>query len=107
MLRQSFFLPFGVKTLATTATSHGITQKFLLLGTLSDQVGASECVAHLTLCYLCLMWFLQDHMHYLSSMGEAASQVCDLCWKDFVKACTDDTDAWPTMTGWLPMSRCT
>ncbi len=40
MLRQSFFLPFGVKTLATTATSHGITQKFLLLGTFSDQVGS-------------------------------------------------------------------
>ena len=39
-MQQSFFLPFGVKTLATTATSHGITQKFLLMGTFSDQVGA-------------------------------------------------------------------
>jgi len=38
VLHQSYFLPFGVKTLTTTATSHGITQKFLLIGTLSDQV---------------------------------------------------------------------
>ena len=45
VLRQSFFLPFGVKTLATTATSHGITQKFLLLGTFSDQVGTFICTA--------------------------------------------------------------
>ena len=42
VLQQSFFLPFGVKTLATTATSHGITQKFLLMGTFSDQVGALQ-----------------------------------------------------------------
>ena len=42
VLQQSFFLPFGVKALATTATSHGITQKFLLMGTFSDQVGALQ-----------------------------------------------------------------
>lgn len=40
VLTQSYFLPFGVKTLATTATSHGITQKFILMGTFTDQVGA-------------------------------------------------------------------
>ncbi len=38
VLRQSFFLPFGAKALAATTTSHGITQKFLLMGTFSDQV---------------------------------------------------------------------
>ena len=79
MLRQSFFLPFGVKAIATTATSHGITQKFLLLGTLSDQVGAPTHVAALTLCYLCLLWFHPNHMHYLSRMSRAARQACDLC----------------------------
>ena len=42
VLQQSFFLPFGVKSLATTATSHGITQKFLLMGTFSDQVGTLQ-----------------------------------------------------------------
>jgi hypothetical protein len=38
VLRQTFFLPFGVKTAAVTATSQGITSKMVLMGTFSDQV---------------------------------------------------------------------
>ena len=38
VLRQDFFLPFGVKALAATATSHGITSRFILFGTLAGQV---------------------------------------------------------------------
>jgi hypothetical protein len=40
-LRQDFFLPFGVKALAATSTSHGITSKIILMGTLTDQVGGA------------------------------------------------------------------
>jgi hypothetical protein len=38
VLRQAFLLPFGVKALAATATSQGITSKMVLMGTFSDQV---------------------------------------------------------------------
>lgn len=38
VLRQSFFFDSGVKTMGVSATMHGISNKFLLVGTLSDQV---------------------------------------------------------------------
>lgn len=41
VLRQNFLLPFGVKALAVTASSQGITSQMVLLGTFSDQVRTS------------------------------------------------------------------
>ncbi|KAA6420005.1 MAG: ER membrane complex subunit 1-like [Trebouxia sp. A1-2] len=38
VLRQSYFFDSGVKTMGVSATMHGISNKFLLVGTLSDQV---------------------------------------------------------------------
>lgn len=37
MLGQSYFVPFGVKALASSATSQGITSKIILMGTFTDQ----------------------------------------------------------------------
>ena len=39
VLQQSYFFDSGVKTMGVSATMHGISNKFLLVGTLSDQVG--------------------------------------------------------------------
>lgn len=38
VLRQSFFIDTAVKAMGVSSTMHGISSKFLLLGTLSDQV---------------------------------------------------------------------
>ena len=38
VLRQSFFFDSAVKHMGVSQTMHGISNKFLLVGTLSDQV---------------------------------------------------------------------
>jgi hypothetical protein len=38
VLKQSYFINTGIKTLDVTATSYGITNRLLLLGTIQDQV---------------------------------------------------------------------
>lgn len=38
VLRQSYFFDSGVKHMGVSQTMHGISNKFLLVGTLSDQV---------------------------------------------------------------------
>ena len=38
VLKQSFFIDTAVKAMGVSSTMHGISSKFLLLGTLSDQV---------------------------------------------------------------------
>lgn len=43
VLRQSYFFDSGVKTMGVSATMHGISNKFLLVGTLSDQVCLHSC----------------------------------------------------------------
>ena len=110
VLRQSFFLPFGVKTLATTVTSHGITQKFLLLGTLSDQVGTSICVAHFTEHAACA-WCGYIKTTYTNSGARAGlhgrSAYSAEFWKREGAHRHDWSIAWSRC--WLPvsLSRCT
>ena len=43
VLRQSYFFDSGLKTMGVSATMHGISNKFLLVGTLSDQVCLRSC----------------------------------------------------------------
>jgi hypothetical protein len=63
VLRQSYFFDSGVKTMGVSATMHGISNKFLLVGTLSDQVCLRSCSINQSLV---------AHRH---SLGFAASVV--------------------------------
>lgn len=45
VLRQSYFFDSAVKHMGVSQTMHGISNKFLLVGTLSDQVG-NHCIAY-------------------------------------------------------------
>lgn len=42
VLRQSYFFDSAVKHMGVSQTMHGISNKFLLVGTLSDQVRQSN-----------------------------------------------------------------
>jgi hypothetical protein len=63
VLRQSYFFDSGVKTMGVSATMHGISNKFLLVGTLSDQVCLRSCS---------IKQFSATHRH---SLGFAATVV--------------------------------
>jgi len=63
VLRQSYFFDSGVKTMGVSATMHGISNKFLLVGTLSDQVR------------LCFCSINQSSVTHRLSLGFAATAV--------------------------------
>lgn len=49
VLAQSYFVPFGVKALAATTTSKGITSKIILMGTFTDQASTTPALNHATI----------------------------------------------------------
>lgn len=61
MLRQSYFFDAGVKTLGVSDTMHGISNKLLLVGTLSDQVTDS--------CFRCCLSPVLGLLHFCLNYG--------------------------------------